>query len=340
MRCRLSIFAAALCLCGPVAADTSLGDTVALAVSDHVLPAVAAFEQSAEHLNETAQADCSAASDALRAGFHAAFDDWARMSHLRFGPTEDEDRAFAIAFWPDSRGKTPKALAGLLAGDTATLEDADAFGQVSIAARGLYAFEFLLFDDTTMTTGSDAARCALVRAIARDVAANAAAIAGAWRGGYAEELTEPGDGRRYRSDSEAAQELFKALSTGLQFTADARLGRPLGSFDRPRPNRAELYRSGRSLRQVRLSLESTRELALILAAGAPELVERLDRTYARALHQVDALDDPALAGVSSPQSRLRIEALQQSVNDIRGIVAEELGPVLGVAAGFNSLDGD
>ncbi|AVO39500.1 imelysin family protein [Pukyongiella litopenaei] len=340
MRCRFTIFAATLCLCGPAAAETALSDTVALAVSDHVLPAVSAFEQGAGRLDDTARAGCGAGPDRLRAAFHATVDDWTRMSHLRFGPTEDEDRAFAIAFWPDSRGKTPKALAGLLSGDAALLEDADAFRQVSIAARGLYALEFLLFDEPTMTTGSAAARCLLVRAIARDVAANAVAIAGAWRGGYAADLTEPGEGRRYRSDTEAAQELFKALSTGLQFTADARLGRPLGGFDRPRPNRAELYRSGRSLRQVWLSLEATRDLALILAAGAPDLADRLDQAYAHALRQVDALADPSLAGVADPQGRLRIEALQQLVNDIRDLVTTELGPILGVAAGFNSLDGD
>jgi len=54
----------------------------------------------------------------------------------------------------------------------------------------------------------------------------------------------------------------------------------------------------------------------------------------------EGLDDPALAGVAEPQGRLRVEALQQSINDIRSLAAAQLGPTLGISAGFNSLDGD
>ncbi|HBR37591.1 MAG TPA: peptidase M75, partial [Sulfitobacter pontiacus] len=43
-----------------------------------------------------------------------AFDAWIAVSHLRFGPSETDNRAFALAFWPDSRGATPKTLAGLI----------------------------------------------------------------------------------------------------------------------------------------------------------------------------------------------------------------------------------
>jgi ATP-dependent helicase/nuclease subunit A len=52
------------------------------------------------------------------------------------------------------------------------------------------------------------------------------------------------------------------------------------------------------------------------------------------------LDDPAFAGVAEPVSRLRIEILKQAIDRLRGRVAADLGPALGVAAGFNALDGD
>lgn len=321
-------------------ADTPLHAIVAKTVSQHVLPRMDAFRDSSRDLRDAAQADCSAGSVDLVARYHAAFDDWTGISHLRFGPTETEDRAFAIAFWPDSRGKTPRAIIGLLTGDPGMLTDPDAFREVSIAARGLYALEFLLFDPATASAGSEDANCALIRAITRDVAANGAGIAADWHGEHAALLTEPGAGRRYRNDEEAAQELFKALTTGLQFTSDARLGRPLGTFDRPRPNRAELWRSRRSLRQITLSLEACRDLALILADGDPDLATHLEQLFDRALDQTGSLADPVLAGVDEPQSRFRIESLQQSVEDIRALVTEELGPKLGITAGFNALDGD
>lgn len=336
----LPALAFAMFLCGSVAAETALDAVVTRAVSEHVLPRVSAFEESATALQATSETDCAPTSPALYAAYHAAFDGWAGISHLRFGPTEADDRAFAIAFWPDGRGKTPKALTALLTGDPAILQEPVTFRQVSIAARGLYALEYLLFDPAIMAAGTPETRCALIRAIAWDVARNGSGIAQDWRSDYAERLTETGPDHLYRSDAEAAQELFKALSTGLQFTAEARLGRPLGTFDRPRPKRAELRRSERALRQVVLSLEATRELALILAASDADLSGDLAQAFDRALEQADRLNDPALAGVAEPQTRFKVEALQQAVNDIRALVAGELGPLLGVAAGFNSLDGD
>ncbi len=44
----------------------------------------------------------------LTEAYHAAFDAWIKTSHLRFGPSEVNDRAFALAFWPDSRGQYPR----------------------------------------------------------------------------------------------------------------------------------------------------------------------------------------------------------------------------------------
>ncbi|MEM6371483.1 MAG: hypothetical protein AAF727_01715 [Pseudomonadota bacterium] len=47
-----------------------------------------------------------------------------------------------------------------------------------------------------------------------------------------------------------------------------------------------------------------------------------------------------LQGVAEPSGRLRVEVLQQSIDVIRHLLAEEVGPDLGISAGFNSLDGD
>ncbi|MEL6196357.1 MAG: imelysin family protein, partial [Pseudomonadota bacterium] len=180
-------------------------------------------------------------------------------------------------------------------------------------------------------------------AVIADMARTASVIATAWRDRYADTLATAGeaDNDVYLSADEGRRDLFTALSTGLQTTAELRLGRPLGSFERPRPKRAEARRSGRSLRHVALSLEASRALAAILAAGAPEeLRGAVDAPFARALDSAADLDDPVFAGVADPVGRIRIEALQLRVNETRRAVALSLGPHLGIAAGFNSLDGD
>lgn len=222
--------------------------------------------------------------------------------------------------------------------DTAVKNPED-FAETSVAGRGFFALEQMLYDPKFANQGSDTYRCALIRAIATDIDGNARAMNADW-GSFATALTQRGDNSPYRSDEEAMQELFKALVTGLEFTSDTRLGRPMGTFERPRPNRAEARRSERALRHVELSLIALRDLAARLSADHPEIAADLDDAFDKAIVRAQSLDDTALAGVATPRGRIRVEALQQSINDIRAIASTLLGPTLGISAGFNSLDGD
>ena len=319
----MRLAAALLFLATPLVAQDIDG-----AVNEHILPSYAALSEEAAAL---AASSCEPA--ALKPAFQSAFDAWVRVSHLRFGPSEVDERAFALAFWPDPRGSTPKTLAALIGSADPVVEDAASFATVSVAGRGFYALEFLLYD-AQFTEQSGPYLCALTQAIAGDIAANAAAIEADWQG-HASLMTNPGNDA-YRTDQEALRQLFTALSPGLEFTSQARLGRPMGTFERPRPNRAEARRSGRSLRHVTLSLEATRMLAGYLSDDDTDL----DALFAKAISQSIALDDPVFANVATPQGRIRVEALQSSVEDIRRYLGGVTAPRLGIEAGFNALDGD
>ncbi|KIC41767.1 peptidase M75 [Ruegeria sp. ANG-S4] len=305
----------------------------------HILPSYARLADTAQVLSETAKADCAPNSDALRAAYADAFDSWISVSHMRFGPSEVDDRAFSLAFWPDTKGFTPRALSRLIDDNDNAVQTAAEFAETSVAGRGFFALEQMLYDPAFADQGSAEYRCDLIRAIAADIAANATAIDTDWQT-YAQSLTRTGENSRYRNDDEAMQEMFKALSTGLEFTADTRLGRPLGSFERPRPKRAEARRSARSLRHVELSLIALQDLALRLSADHPDVTEDFQAAFDRAIQRAQSLGDPNFAGVSTPEGRFRVEALQQTVSDIRRIANTQLGPALGIGAGFNSLDGD
>lgn len=306
----------------------------------HIMPRFTALAQQSQLLAKAAQTDCTATSVSLRAAYNDAFDAWVSASHLRFGPTEVDDRAFALAFWPDSRGATPRTLANLIAEQDPIAESAEAYADMSIAARGFYALEFLLYDDTLMSMEPAGYHCQLVQTVSADIAATSAAILKDWEDSYSTTLLSPAPDGTYRSDEEVLQELFKSLTTGLEFTSDTRLGRPLGTFDKPHPNRAEARRSGRSKAHVALSLMSLQDLAGRLAAQDDALVSTLDHAFETANTRLASLDDPVFAGVAEPQSRLRVEVVQQAIDAIRATVREQLGPTLGVAAGFNALDGD
>ncbi|MDU9002916.1 imelysin family protein [Sedimentitalea todarodis] len=317
-------------LAAPVLAGTNE------AIEAHILPGAAAFATTSADLASVANADCRA--EALRAPWNATFDAWLGISHLTFGPIEENGRTLAIAFWPDTRGLVQKTVARLIADQDPVVDEPEGFAQVSVAGRGLFALERLLYDPALADYGEDDYNCALARAIATDLARMGAAIDTEWRQDHAARLKTAGEAHNqtYLSPDEAAQTLYTALMTGLEFTADQRLGRPMGSFDRPRPNRAEAHRSGRSLRNVTLSLTALQDFAHALS-DTP--TPHTDVAFAEAL-QAAQRPGPILADVSTVQGRIRVEAVQQRVRAIRDAVEQEIGSALGVSAGFNSADGD
>ncbi|WP_284164390.1 imelysin family protein [Frigidibacter sp. SD6-1] len=300
-------------------------------VEGHILPGYAAFAAATADLAAKAGESCEP--DALRPAYQAAFDAWMGVSHLHLGPVEEKGRALAIAFWPDPKGLGAKAQRGLLTGDPAALAPG-AFADQSVAARGLMGLERLLYPDEPLAGET----CALIRATADDLARLAGEIETGWRGGYAGLMLAPGGegNATYLTEQEVRQALFTQVATALEFLADTRLGRPLGTFDRPRPERAEARASGRSLANVRAELAALRDLTARLAPGAAGTLAAFDR----AIGLADKLDDPVLAGVADPQRRLKVEILQGAVKAVRDMAVAELGEELGVSIGFNAADGD
>jgi predicted lipoprotein len=319
------------CLAAPAAGGVNE------AIDDAILPATASFAETAGALAATAAGDCRA--EAVRPAYHAAFDAWLGIGHLRLGPLEEQGRALAIAFWPDTRGITPRTVAGLIADDDPALASPDEFAEVSVAGRGLFAMEQVLYDDTHAGYGEGTPACALVRMQAADLARMAAAVDAEWRGGFAGTLRTAGaeGNATFLDEREAQRALYTALVTGLEFDKDQRVGRPLGTFDRPRPNRAEARRSGRSLRNVVLSLEALRDLARGLS-DVP--IPRTEAAFADALEMAEALGDPVFAAVEDPQGWLEADILRQRIDFAQDAVSGEIGAVLGITAGFNAADGD
>lgn len=316
----------------PIIAQADAVDSI---VNDQILPGYTAFAAQTEALKTAAQT-CD--DTTIRLAYHATFDAWMGVSHLRFGPSEQDERAFSIAFWPDTKGFTPKTLHRLITDMDHAVVSPEAFGQVSIAGRGLFALEYLLFDPA-LSTPSDY-RCALMQAVATDLDGKADAILHDWQNGYAQALTQPS--APYRTPEEALREMMTALSGGLQVTSDLRLGRPLGTFDRPRPRRAEAWRSERSLRNLALSVEALEPLAMTLvnAQPDPEVRANMASAFERAKFVIADLQDPTLAGVSTVGGRLRVDVIRTAIERIRELVQTELAQALGVGEGFNALDGD
>ncbi len=317
----------ALCLLLPVPAVADVAEVV----GDHILPGYDRMVEETAKLANLASETCD--SEVLAPAFHSAFDAWMGVQHIHIGPAEEEGRNLAIAFWPDPKGLGRKAQLALLTGDPAKLEP-QAFAEQSVAARGLMGLERLLWPEAPLPADP----CPLIRATASDLFRLAAEIRIGWTGGHADLLLTAGaDGNTaYLSQEEARQALFTLVVTGLEHLRDQRLGRPMGTFDKPTPERAEARASGRSLRNVELALVALRQMVEDLSGAAPKTLAALDRATGLA----SDLDDPTLAGVANPTGRLKIEVLQQAVEAARLAAVAELGPALGVGLGFNAQDGD
>ncbi|GAB1379288.1 imelysin family protein [Pararhodobacter aggregans] len=315
-------------------AAPALADVDAV-LDDHVLPGTAAFAQATQALDDQAIDFCQPQD--LAPLWNSAMDAWVRIGHLRLGP--GEQAALTIAFWPDERSAGRRTLARMIAAQDPMGVHTDDFPQVSAAARGLYALETMLYDPDFNDYEPDSYSCTLVSVMAHDLAAQAAALDEAWREKFAPELRtagQPGNAT-FLSMAEAERALFTALHGGVEFDADQRLGQPMGTEDRPRPQRAENWRSGRSLRNLTLSLESLHGMATALA-GQP--VDAVDSAFDAAAYFSLAITDPAFQDVSDPQGRLHLESLQGRVRTIGEVLISEIGTSMGIAPGFNALDGD
>ncbi|MCB1390811.1 MAG: imelysin family protein [Rhodobacteraceae bacterium] len=314
---------------GPALAD------VAAVLDRHVLPGNAAFAAATQALDAAAAADCRP--EALRPAWNAAMDAWMAVDHLRIGP--GELAALTIAFWPDERSAGRRTLARMIAAEDPMGRDPAAFEQVSAAARGLYALETLLYDPDFDTFAPGSYSCGLVAVMAHDLSVQARSLADAWQDKFGPELRTAGDedNATFLSPVEAERALFTALHAGIEFNADQRLGQPMGTSDRPRPQRAETWRSGRSLRNLDLSMAALHEMATALA-GRP--VEPVDEAFASAAYFAQGLDDPGFQDVTDPQARLRLESLQGRIRAVGEVLVTEIGEAMGIAPGFNALDGD
>lgn len=305
---------------------------VRAAVETAILPAYAGFAAASQALSDQAATTCDAA--ALQPAFNAAWDAWMGVQHLHLGPAEEDGRALAIAYWPDPKGMGTKAQKALLAAAPETLTP-EKLAEASVAARGLTGLERLLYPAKPLTADP----CPLIRATAADLARMAAEIDDGWTGSFADAVLTAGQAGNsvYLKEDEAKQALFTQLITGLEHLADTRLGRPLGSFDTPAPEKAEARASARSLRNVALEIDALAALADALADDTPATTAAFARAKTLA---VGLADDPVFAGVATPQGRLKVEILQQSVQAARDAATDEIGTALGVGLGFNALDGD
>ena len=326
-------------------------------VKNHVLPRYARLASATGALASAAKDFCVDRSQARRARaqarFHDAMDAWMDVQHLYFGPIEISRRAYRFYFWPQAQGKVADAVAKFLSSGNEAASSASRIAQASAALQGFLAVEILLFGD--ISPGPASARgCGLLKAATENMRNMAAGVLAEWRDGetpFARIVTGANPQNHYfQKPDEATLAFFKSFHDGLQLIAEVKLKNVMGDSVRSaRPHFAESRLSSRSLRNVIGNLKALR--ALYLGGEGPGLGDlagtvdpKLDRLLRKAfritIRTARSIRRPLEKAAVEPSLRPRAAKLTLQARALRQIVRDDLAKALGLAVGFNALDGD
>jgi predicted lipoprotein len=287
---------------------------------------------------------------ALRVAYDSVSDAWMQAQFFRLGPLGAQQRSERFEYWPEKRPIIDRQLSALLADLKPESLAPEKFARASVAVQGLPALERLLYGDTArqvLSAGPEQkARIAVIQAIAHNLDDLAQELAADWE----KVLRDPMSAASLfaQNPTEAAAQLYAGLMTGLQVVSDQKIAGPRGqTIDKAKPKSAEQWRSGRSLKNIKLNLQALREaaagksgFAALLSADQAALKTEIAAAFDAALAAADAAPEPLDTAVADPEGRKKVGTLLIAVNHVRDIMNQKVPPAIGISLGFNEMDGD
>lgn len=314
-------------------------------IDDTVVPAYGQFIEASQGLMDAsdeycqAEAEAGAASDALIKAYHQAADAWQGIQIYRSGPAQLFNRHSRIQTWPGISKIIAKQIRQLLAvEEDAALEDM-IFRKSSTALQGFPALERVLFANEVLQAQSYA--CRFTQTIARNLRVMGEEMQSEWGGTHKRQILTAGEADSYLTSAEdVAAELLTDFYTQVYSIGDQKLGRPYAK-SRFRFKRAESWRSQRSLRNIRVNIESAEAYYKSLFMPMMESSEtnkNMLELFTKA-KQIGAQlgDDFATA---DEQHAEQIVNWRETIERLRKLIQLQMPGELGLTIGFNSLDGD
>lgn len=274
---------------------------------------------------------------------------WKQVQPVHQGPIAAGNVAWQLQFWPDRKDLVGQRLRHLVSATA----DADAIARGGVAAQGLPALEYLLYDvQSPLVQPSSASAgsvmpdgCAALLAVSAHIQPVAARLAQDWT-----------SQRPLQGDTTAvAHRLLGDVLTALEVLHDRRLGAPLGMMGTPA--NAQLGESWRSDQAVVQMAETLRGVSAVLLGpdgrqgirpwldgmGQAALGERLkallDETRGLAQESPAGLGAALTHGAQGDAFR-QLQRLYVRLDQLRELLSGHIAPALGVVRGFNSNDGD
>lgn len=327
-------------------------DLVEDLVDGNVIPAYQRFEAKTGTLAEAVKTACAGgalSTDTVKSAFAEAWLAWAGARHVVKGPVTYFDRQFRIEFWPDARNRIERALIDLReAGGSPEIAGA------TVGVQGFPALERLIYD------GEGVNDCFIAQPIAENLHGMAAEILTEWTTGdspFRKALVEPGSGAGvYFTYSESLTALMTGAVSSLEGVLRLRLKRPLGEeTGHVRPNRAEAWRSELSMDLIRSDLATVADFyhggaaeseeprgldAALHQSGETKLADLMTKAFRLTRETADKVDVPLSKAVVDPAYKGTLDDLITQVSALKALIIQQVGPALGIAGGFNAMDGD
>jgi len=333
--------------------DRSLDTLGTRVTASYIAPAMSEFKTAAVGMESALQRLCS--ENGTREQAEMAFEHlvkaWSGIEFLRFGPLVEANRFENIYFWPDPRGVMTRQVQALLGNSEADIPNSQELATQSIALKGLPALEYVLYRDEGLlaseSRSSDAPACVYSQAVAGHLVALSTELAGQWSQGgeQAAAFANPGqDNPLYRNSLEVAAEITKALSTGLQFQAEAKLASALGSdAENANIRKAPFWRSGLTLVAIESAVRGMKAFYESAEFHFPEsqwIDQNIRGEMQRAAAQLASLKSPAQQLLSTDAGHRELTLVVLQLRNAKSLVDQDMAPALGVRIGFNALDGD
>lgn len=354
-----SLFATSLLLCAaliPFTVQAQSEDWQALnvAITDNeVIPAYAGFAEAGAALATEGEGFCEVVDAeslvALQAAYHEAMDAWQAVQHIRFGPVTYFNWNYRLQYWPDDKGTSGRQMNALLASADSETLNPDNFARQSVAVQGFPALERLLFDEDSLSRLQDGGfRCQLVAAITANIGEISEGIHQRWVDEFSATVAMEDDSDYFADAQDASVDFVKALVETLPILSDQKLGLPLGEgYSAFRERRAESWRSQRSLRNLKINVDSlhgyffgTAGQTVVMAGYFPEEDVQVISTIFDALQaQLAGLSGNFVVQASDEAGYEMLSEVQQQLADLYEAV-EVAVKNTDLYLGFNSLDGD
>lgn len=336
------------------AAQPDYAAIVQATMTRHIRPAYGRIAKASKSLALIMRAACrtddGVSTPTIAKSFMDVVSAWVAVQHIRFGPVTEENRYERIAFWPDPKNLTSRQMSRVLSQRDETATSAETLAKKSIALQGLTALERLMTMEPAELREDGVFRCRYAQAITQNLVKMTSEVDAAWQAdsAFVRTIEQPGpQNPLYRDHREAALEILKSLTGGLQFLYERKLKAPLGdSIEKARPKRAEFWRSSTTLEALDAHFETL--LELYMTSGISAYIKSVDGgldstlmdSYQQALVTLKAVDKPFVEAATDKTLRPKLDYLRFLAEDLFMRSSANVANALDLSLGFNALDGD